>query len=383
MFLALKEMSRSKVRFSLLVAAIALLVFLILFQQSLQNGLITGFVGAVRNQSAPVLVYSVDGQRVIQGSVITPEMEQQVAAADGVGEVGRIGQGTFTSTPDDPAGAQREIFDTTIIGYELGPDGDGLGAPTTLVDGRLPTTDFEAVASDADRSDGFGVGSVVTLLPGGSEITIVGTASDAQLNVSPTLYVSYATYVESVRSVNPDAGDPLPNVLGVEPADGAGADAVVTAINDQSLQLDALTRSDAAAETPGVAQVQQSFNIIFLLYALVVPCVTGLFFLIVTFQKADALTLLRAIGAPARRLVAALLIQVVVIVVAGLAIGTLLYLPVSQRELGGLELSFETTAVVFWSVLLLTLGLASSLVAARRVLAIDPIEATTGAGVDR
>jgi putative ABC transport system permease protein len=37
--------------------------------------------------------------------------------------------------------------------------------------------------------------------------------------------------------------------------------------------------------------------------------------------------------------------------------------------------------VAFWSVLLMTLALASSLIAARRVLRIDPIAATTGAGV--
>ena len=73
MFLALKEMRRAKGRFGLLIAAIGLLVFLILFQQSIQNGLLTSFVGAIRNQSAPVLVYSVDGQRVVQGSIITPE----------------------------------------------------------------------------------------------------------------------------------------------------------------------------------------------------------------------------------------------------------------------------------------------------------------------
>jgi putative ABC transport system permease protein len=109
--------------------------------------------------------------------------------------------------------------------------------------------------------------------------------------------------------------------------------------------------------------------------------VTGLFFLIVTFQKANSLTLLRAIGAPAGRLVWSLLIQVVMIIGAGLIIGTLLYYPLSQRSLGGIALSFETGAVVFWSVLLLALGVASSLVAARRVLAIDPIEATTGQGV--
>jgi putative ABC transport system permease protein len=228
---------------------------------------------------------------------------------------------------------------------------------------------------------GYGVGDTVTLLPGGKTIEIVGLAANAQLNVAPTLFTSYDTYVDAVASVNPDAGTPLPNVLGVIPADGFTPEETVASINDQSLDLDALTREDAAAETPGVAQVQQSFNIIFLLYGLVVPCVTGLFFLIVTFQKANSLTLLRAIGAPAGRLVSSLLIQVVVIIGGGLLIGTLLYYPLSQSALGGIALSFETGAVVFWSVLLLVLGVASSLVAARRVLAIDPIEATTGQGV--
>ncbi len=379
MFLALKEMARAKVRFALLVAAIALLVFLILFQQSLQNGLITGFIGAIRDQNAPVLVYSVDGQRVVQGSVITPDLEQLVRDAPGVDEVGRIGQGTFTGLPS--GNDDGETFDTTLLGYEIGPDGDGVGAPSTVLDGRLPTADDEAVVSDADVRLGYGIGEVVTLLPGGKQITVVGVARDVQLNVAPTLFVSYDTYLDAVQSVNPDAGEPLPNVLGVVPAEGTSDAEVVESINAQSLELDALTREDAAAETPGVAQVQQSFNIIFLLYGLVVPCVTGLFFLIITFQKANSLTLLRAIGAPAGRLVSSLLIQVVIIIGAGLALGTLLYYPVSQQNLGGIALRFEAGAVVFWSVLLILLGVASSLLAARRVLQIDPIEATTGQGV--
>ncbi len=379
MFLALKEMARAKVRFALLIAAIALLVFLILFQQSLQNGLITGFIGAIRNQNTPVLVYSVDGQRVLQGSVITPDLEALVRDADGVGEVGKIGQGTFTGTPS--GNASGENFDTTIIGYELGPDGQGIGAPRSLIDGRYPTADNEGVISDADVSSGFRIGDTVTLKPGGKQITIVGVSQDSQLNLAPTLFTSYQTFVDSVKSVNPDAGEPLPNVLGVVPAAGVSDADVVSAINGRSVDLDALTRADAEANTPGVSQVQQSFNIIFLLYGLVVPCVTGLFFLIITFQKANSLTLLRAIGAPAGRLVSSLLIQVVLIVGAGLVVGTLLYYPVATINLGGIALRFETGAVIFWSVLLLTLGVLSSLVAARRVLQIDPIEATTGQGV--
>ena len=376
MFLALKEISRAKVRFALLVAAIGLLVFLILFQQAIQTGLINSFIGAIKSQDTPVLVYSVDGQRVIQGSVITPDLEAAVRQDPGLGEVGRIHQGTFTAANGS------DDFDVTLFGYEAGPDGTGIGAPTTVVEGRLPIAPEEVVAS-TEGDLALGVGDTVTLLPGGVELEVVGLAEDAQLNVTTTLFGTAMTYVDAVRSSNPDAGEPLPNVLGVRPAVGSTDVEAVEIVNAISPALDALTNDDATSETPGVAEVQQSFQIIFLLFALVVPCVTGLFFLIVTFQKAGALTLLRAIGAPAGRLVSSLLIQVLLILGLGLLLGTLLYLPLSQQSLGGIALGFDPRAVAFWSILLIVLGVASSLVAARRVLQIDPITATTGEGVGR
>lgn len=110
---------------------------------------------------------------------------------------------------------------------------------------------------------------------------------------------------------------------------------------------------------------------------------TGLFFLIVTLQKANSLTLLRALGVPGGRLVRSLLVQVAIVMAVGLGLGIALYSPLSSATVGGLPLRFQTSAVIFWAVLLLVLGLLSSLVSARRVLRIDPIEATTGAGVGR
>jgi len=113
-FLAFREMRRALVRFGLLVFAIGLLLFLILIQQALQDGLITSFVGGIRNQSAPVLVYSVDGQRTLQGSVIAPPLEQQIRAVAGVAQAGRIGQSTFTARVD---GSTKDS-DAAIFGYE-------------------------------------------------------------------------------------------------------------------------------------------------------------------------------------------------------------------------------------------------------------------------
>lgn len=373
MFLALREMRRAAVRFGLLTASVGLLVFLILFQQTLQNGLITSFIGAIEGQSAPVLVYSVDGLRNLQASVITPDLEQRIRAVDGVGRAGRIGQGTFSVR------AGRQLRTAAVIGYQ----DRRLGAPTTLVDGRLPRSDGEAVALDSSASQGFAVGDTVTVEPGGLPVTVVGLASRIGFQASPTLFTTYATFEQAVRAANPDASGALPAVIAVSPARGVGDAELVRRIDVASADAEALTRADAAARTPGIDQIQQSFRLIFLLYGLVVPLVTGLFFLILTLQKAGSLTLLRALGIPGPALVRSLLWQVTMVLVAGIAVGIALYTPLASQRLGDIPLSFQTGAVVFWSVLLLVLGVASSLVSARRVLGIDPIEATTGAGVRR
>ncbi len=372
-FLALKEMRRALVRFGLLMASIGLLVFLILFQQTLQTGLITSFVGAIRHQSAPVLVYSVDGRRNLQGSIITSDLQKKIVAVPGVGSAGEIGQGSFSVT------AGSKLTSAAIIGYQT----EGLGSPTTLVSGRLAHADGEVVALASSAGDGFGLGDTVVVQPGGLKLRVVGQATEIGYQASPTLFSTYPTFEQAVLAANPDARAALPAVIAVAPAPGTTDAELVARINDAVPGADAVTRADAVASTPGVAQVQQSFQVIFLLFGLVVPLVTGLFFLIVTLQKASSLTLLRALGAPSSALVRSLLFQVSLVLVIGIGIGIALYTPLSSQTLGSIPLSFQTGAVVLWSVVLFVLGLLSALVAVRRVLRIDPIEATTGAGLGR
>ena len=198
--IAFKEMVRAKARFGLLVGAIGLLLFLILFQQALRDGLITSFVGAIEQQSAPVLVFSTDGRRNLQSSSITPELEDRVRAVDGVGRVGRIGQSTFSVR------AGGAITGAAVIGYER----RDLGAPRRLVAGRYPAADGEGVANETDTSDGFTLGDVVRVEPGGYTIRIVGQTRDSNLQASPTIFTRYGTWEQTVKSVNPDAREPLP-----------------------------------------------------------------------------------------------------------------------------------------------------------------------------
>lgn len=370
MFLALKEMRRALVRFGLLIGAVALLAFLILFQQALRDGLLISFVGGIRNQRAPVLVYSVDAQRTLEGSVITPPLEAQIRATPGIDTVARVGQNTFT--------VQVEGGDDDSDAAIIGTDDPSLVRPVDLTVGRLPATPGEAVGSDTD----FAVGDEVEVVATVGEpvrLTVVGVARDIQLSVSPTLFTDLATFEAATRAASPDAGDILPSALAIRPVDGTAADDLVAAINSGAPDAEALTREDAADRSPGVSQVRQSFQVIFVLYGVVIPLVTGLFFLILTLQKAGALTLLRAVGVAGGALARALLVQVAVVLAAGLAVGIALYAAITRVRVGGLALRFDAGAVALWSVLLVVLGLFSVVVSLRRVLRIDPIEATTGA----
>ena len=372
-FLALIEMRRAVVRFGLLVAAIGLLVFLILFQQALQDGLITAFVGAVRNQSAPALVYSIDGQRTLQGSVIPPPLEEAVRGVPTVGAVARVGQSTYTVRVD----GEQEERDAAIIGT----DDQERFQPDNLTGGRRPQAEGEAVGSDAD----FAVGDTVEVVPAPERdpvtLRVVGVARDVELNVTPTLFTDFETFRAAALAANPDAQAVLPNALAVHPADGATTEEMVDQINEAAPDAEALTRAEAATKTPAVDRTRQSFQVIFLLYAMVVPLVTGLFFLIITLQKAGSLTLLRAVGARPGLLARSLLLQVAIVICLGLALGIGLFFPLSQAQVGGLSLRFDVRVVIVWSTLLLVLGLVSAVASLRRVLHIDPIEATTGAGI--
>ena len=368
MYLAWNELRRARARFGLLIAAVALLVFLILTQQTLQAGLLDSFVGGIRNQSAPVLVLTVDGRKNLAASVITPDLQQEITAVPGIGRSGRLGQRSMNVTTVSTA------TQAAVVGYDSGAP----GGPGTVSAGREATAPGEAVASDT-AGPGFGLGDRVRVDPGGHEMTVVGVATDAQSQASPTLYTPWAGYEQAVRASSPDARAPLPSAIALEPAAGTTPDQLVTNVNGSVADADASTKEDLADNSPGVAPIRQSFQIIFVLYGLVIPLVTGLFFLIVTFQKAGSLTLLRALGIPAGKLVRSLLTQVALVVGVGVAVGALLYLPLSVQKLGSIALRPQTGAIGFWAVLLIVLALASALLSARRVLRIEPVTATTGA----
>lgn len=379
MYLAWREIRRSRGRFALGIGAVGLLVFLILFQQTLLTNLLGFFTGGLANQSGDVVVYAADARRTLAGSVVPAETVAAVAAVPGVARAGPLYEATFTVRP---AGG-RDLVDGVLFGYRLG----GPGYPTTVRDGRLPRRDGEGVASAVDAGAGFGLGEVVTVVPAPGaapvRIRIVGLGDDLRFSVQPTVFVSDATFAAARRAANPGAAAApvLPSAVTVETAPGADPGAVARRITARVAGVEALTRSVAVASAPGVAATRQSFGVILGLAFVVVGLVVGFFLVILTVQKAGALALLRAVGAPAGLLVRAVLTQALVLAAVGSGIGVVLLAAAAVRSSPAFPISVDGPSVAATCAALVVLALGAAAVSVRRVLRIDPLQAALGPSV--
>jgi putative ABC transport system permease protein len=371
MYVALRELRRAKLRFGLLTGAVGLLVFLILFQQTLLGALVGAITGAVESQSGQVLVLDAEARGQLDASVLAPDAVDEVAAVDGVTEAAAWQLATFSAAVDGGDG----LVDVALVGH----DPDGPGAPTTITEGRATQAPGEAVAPTGREGEGVVVGATVTLEPDAGEVEIVGLADDLEYVVQPALFVDRGTFEEAATARSPDAPFVPVNAVAVAVDEDADEDAVAAVTGDIESTVEgtrAVTRQEAADGIPGVDAIGQSFAVILLLAFAVVGLVTGIFFLILTVQKTEALTLLRAVGASTRDVVTPLLAQVVLVTVGGVLVGTALLAAAAAAGGTGLDIEVDPLLAATTGAGILGLGLLAALAAVRRVLAIEPVDVT-------
>ena len=272
MFIASREIRRSLGRFGLLTGAVALLVVLLLFFQAVAGALTLGLTGGIENNSADVIAYSDRARENPAASFLAPGVGDAVAELQGVATVSEVGRAALTVSDVGQATITESDEDATVIGLS----DPSFGGPAELAEGRGLEAPGEAVARSSSLSLTIGVGDEVTIE--GVELRVVGRADDAGFDVSPTFYTGFDDYATMVANRAGGPVDAPVSWLAIRAADGtdpAELAADITAADLPGTDVDALERSAAAAALPGVGQITQSFNILYLLLFIVVSIVTG------------------------------------------------------------------------------------------------------------
>jgi putative ABC transport system permease protein len=363
MLFATAELGRSKARFGLLTMGAGLLVFVLLFQQSLLAAVLDGMAGAIKQQSGPVIVFTKEAKRSLGAGLVVPQQVTQVAQVPGVADVGGLGMGllSFQAPQSDTR------TNVSVIGYQPGKP----GTPTGVREGRLPNAPDEIVASAEGAVGHFGIGDPLIFDPGGVSLKVVGLTESALLNIGPALWIPWESYEKLMRLTNPDSAFVLPSVLAVQPTAGVTPDQLIKDLNAQT-PLDAVSRDVAADSAPGRKPIQSAFFSVMLLCYVVVAVVIGFFFLTMTLQKEASITLLRAVGANSRYLIGCLLMEVGVVTAGGLVIGVLVLILVKPMVRSSVIINISPAGIVATAVPALVVALLGAVPPMRRVLRTDP-----------
>jgi putative ABC transport system permease protein len=366
-FVALRDLWRSKLRFGLLAGAIALLVFLLLFLNTLSATLLGFFVGAIENNSAEVLVYEDTARRNLQASRLDQSVVDEVVAVPGVAAAAPIGELTLT------AEVGGNLTDLSLWGVDL----DGPGGPTPIVAGRSPGPG-EVVMDASGVSEGFEIGETVTLVASGTELEVVGYVEDVRYAVIATAYLSFEDWAAIYESEYPGAPFVPLSMVGAQTDPGEDPAAVADRVTVSVEGVEGLDRGAAAAGTPGVESISQSFALIVGITFGIVVLVVGFFFLILTVQKMRSFTALRAIGAGVGYLAWSLIIQIAILVLFGSLLATAALWAVTLGSNPSFPLSVEAGLVLTVTLAVLVFSILAGLLSIRRIAKAEPATAAQG-----
>jgi putative ABC transport system permease protein len=364
MKLALRELIRQPGRFVTATAILTLIAILLMFLGGLLDGLIRNATGAVRAQSADVIVYSEASQSSFLRSRIEPGVRDAIAEADGVQEVG--GLGVVLLGARVPGNGPRDLANVALWGYEVAPD----GVPA-------PPADGEAYADSVLQADGVELGDELLLGPARTPVRVVGWVDDTVFNGQGGLWANLDTWRTTLNTNRPGGGlaDDVVQALVVQ-GSGSPAETVATidAVADGAAY--ALTIDDAVEAIPGVSAQRTTFNQILGVTVVIALVVIALFFALLTVERTGLYGVLKAIGARSGTIFAGLVAQAVVVtlvaaVIAGAAVVVLdLLIPP-----GSIPLFVSIGRIVTSIVLLLVAAVIGCAFSLRRVLRIDPASA--------
>lgn len=380
LYLAVTEMARNKLRFTVVFLIVALITLLVLFTAALGDGLAQSTSEYLDNLDADLLVFQADVDYQIPASRLGRSRLNEIRRVPGVAAVGPIGLSSATIIAAD--GVPLAPLDVALIGVEPRQP----GAPPILA--GAPLEDSRAAEAVLDRHIGarlgLPIGATVTLkvVQGMEEqhydLKVVGYTAGSKINFNPGVFIPLRRWdqIKPQERAGGGAGDDLTlNVAALQLDGTAPAAAVAERVAATVAHVELADPVTAYKASQGYTEMQMTLNLQQGFVLVIVVLIIGSFFQIQTLQKVAQIGMLEAIGASGRMVVATLLIQVMLTLIVGLSVGGVVVWLLAQALPAGIPLVFSGAKIVVAVVAILTSGPLAALVAVRTIMKIEPLRA--------
>ncbi len=376
-YLAFKEVWRMKGRYLLFSLVIALITVLVLFIAALAGGLANANKQFIDKLDANMLVYQENVDLQPTASRLGRAKLTKLRRVEGIKDIGPLAFSTATIVFPDG----RDFADISLIGVEVGKPGDSeLLSGTGL---RSKRTNDAVIDLDLATRANISLGEriLVKTVQGTEEelfeMNVVGITDSRQYFFLPSVIVPLEAWdrIRPQGEFENQSNGVVFNMIAVQLENPDQFDLIEQRIMRLVDGVEVANKREAIEALPGYSAQQSTLNTQQAFTLLIGVLVVGGFFQIQTLQKVAQIGVLKAIGSPSGVVATTVLLQIIIVTILGISIGSMGTYLLTLGMPAGIPIMF-TGPTVFSAVAALALiGPLGGLVSIRLALKIDPLTA--------
>ena len=354
MFLAMNEIKKNKLRFTLIIGVLMLVSYLVFFLSGLATGLEDLNRESVDKWEATAIVLTEESDKSLYQSSLSIENVKDID----VKETAVLGQINAI------AGNGEQKTNVSIFGINK----DEFIMPE-VKEGEVFQKENEVIASDALKEDGFKLGDTLHLSSSEEVLTIVGFTDKARFNAAPVLYGDLPTFHRVKFGEAADVNKESINGIIVR------ADNLNFSTDDalESIEIETFIRS-----LPGYTE--QSLTLSFMIYFLfaISAVIVAIFLYVLTVQKISMFGVMKAQGISNLYLSKSVVAQTFLLAAIGVIVGLGLTLLTGAFLPSAVPVSFNLATMAIYGLVLIVVAILGALFSVLTIVKIDPLKAIGG-----
>lgn len=360
MFLAIKEMRYSKLRYGLIVGIMFLIAYVVFMLSGLATGLSEEFKKAISDWGAKEIVLSEDANKALAASQLTRGDVSDVDAPDN--EKAPIGLYSGAVTEGDEK-LNVSVFGTTENAFLL----------PKVIEGKNFTEKNEIIISQNLADKGYALGQEVKIGSSEQQLKIVGIFPETYYTVTPVIYTSLDTFTTLKFGDQPFASDekkPI-NVIAVKSAGTKITD-------DKDAALEQLSTEAFIESIPGYSAQNLTLSAMIYFLFFIVAAIVGIFMYVITLQKTAVFGVMKAQGISNGFIARSIVGQSFIVGMIGVFSAFLLAYLTSFILPEAMPFAIMLSQWLLYSVILVVVAVLGGLFSIGTVAKVDPVTAIGG-----
>lgn len=364
MFLAIKELMHSKLRFLLIGFITVLIAWLVFILSGLGNGLSTLSAATFKNMDADYVTFEEGSRASMSRSLLSESLVDELKAQKDVKDATPIGATMATVLNDT---ISDEKVDVAILGIT-----PGSFLEPEIVEGSplQKGNHLEVIVNDTLKKKGFKIGDTLKIEGSLEEVKIVGFVTNETYNHLPAIFTTLDKW-RAIQFAAPGSDNGIENPVNAIMLQGENIDS--TKLNSQFEGTEIVTKAKAVQGMPGYKEENGTIMMMLAFLLVISAFVLGVFFYVLTLQKSNQFGILKAIGASNRFLGRAIVSQVFILSFISIIIGILLTYGTALILPNEMPFNLDIKLVILYSILLLVISTLGSIASVRRITKIDPL----------